>query len=361
VKAKAKKRKKHPCPDCRCCQWCAEARCAVCRGWMRPGCANKRKLTAARPWLAMVLLGFSLIHSVPDVRGAERSGSTFVPGTLGDYNVAVISTNRGLYLRNDIFYYYGTDERTVRNGQININLDQAAWVQSYKLIFVPGVTWLGARYAMGLNVGIVNAHVGSDVFQKDSSGKLQAVHSTGNRTTVSDIFLTPVALSWQLGQVHLSLAEMFTIPSGTYDNEEFVNISRNYWALDSQLALTWVDQRTGMELSGKGGFIVNGRNTATDYRTGNELHLEGLVSKRVVGRLSLGGVWYYYDQLSADTGSGTLLGDFEGQAFGAGPALRYNLPLGPRNFTLIFKWLHEFFTRDRFAGDYIFLSAAMKF
>ncbi|MFA7158909.1 MAG: hypothetical protein WC299_06350 [Kiritimatiellia bacterium] len=33
MKAKGKKRKKHPCPDCRCCQWCADARCAVCRGW----------------------------------------------------------------------------------------------------------------------------------------------------------------------------------------------------------------------------------------------------------------------------------------------------------------------------------------
>lgn len=23
--------KKHPCPDCQCCQWCADERCRVCR------------------------------------------------------------------------------------------------------------------------------------------------------------------------------------------------------------------------------------------------------------------------------------------------------------------------------------------
>ncbi|NMC74111.1 MAG: hypothetical protein GYA56_07115 [Geobacteraceae bacterium] len=23
-------KKKHPCPDCRCCQWCSDSRCGVC-------------------------------------------------------------------------------------------------------------------------------------------------------------------------------------------------------------------------------------------------------------------------------------------------------------------------------------------
>ncbi len=27
-------RKKHPCPDCRSCGWCAESRCRLCRGWV---------------------------------------------------------------------------------------------------------------------------------------------------------------------------------------------------------------------------------------------------------------------------------------------------------------------------------------
>ena len=75
--------------------------------------------------------------------GAERSGSTFTPGTLGDYNLAVVSTNPGLYLRNDMFYYEGTAARTVRNGEINFYLDQATRVESAKLTLGPGVTLLG--------------------------------------------------------------------------------------------------------------------------------------------------------------------------------------------------------------------------
>lgn len=310
-------------------------------------------------WSAAVLL-LLLGPAAIFVRGAERSGSTFIPGSLGDFNIAAVATNSGFYLRNDMFYYGGTDARTMRNGQINVDLNQSTWVESLKLSWVPGVSLLGARYAAGLNLGLASAHVQSDVLQPDPLGKTQAVHMVGNRTTISDIYATPIVLSWKLGQVHAAWSEMLSIPSGTYDNDEFVNISRNYWSLDSQLALTWIHPPTGFEISGKGGFIVNTRNEDTDYRTGNELHVDGLVAARVFKRCTIGVTWYYYDQLSADTGGGTLLGDFEGWAIGAGPALRYVIPLATRNLSLIGKWLHEFHTRDRFEGDYVYLCFATR-
>lgn len=33
--------KKHPCPDCACCQWCSERRCQMCRGWLTRPAAQK--------------------------------------------------------------------------------------------------------------------------------------------------------------------------------------------------------------------------------------------------------------------------------------------------------------------------------
>ena len=41
---KAHPHKKHPCPDCRFCQWCGDDRCALCRG---RGGAKGRKLSLA--------------------------------------------------------------------------------------------------------------------------------------------------------------------------------------------------------------------------------------------------------------------------------------------------------------------------
>lgn len=34
--------KKHPCPDCKMCQWCSDDRCRLC---LRSGTACKRKLS----------------------------------------------------------------------------------------------------------------------------------------------------------------------------------------------------------------------------------------------------------------------------------------------------------------------------
>ena len=154
---------------------------------------------------------------------------------------------------------------------------------------------------------------------------------------------------------------MVTIPSGTYDHDAFINVSRNYWALDSQMALTWVSKENGLEVSGKGGLIVNSPNTDTDYRTGNELHMEGLIAKHIDKRFSYGIVGYYYDQVSADTGRGTLSGDFNGLAFGTGPVLRYCRPFFSHNVMLKAKWLHDCYAKDRFEGDYFFMSVATRF
>jgi hypothetical protein len=53
-------------------------------------------------------------------------------------------------------------------------------------------------------------------------------------------------------------------------------------------------------------------------------------------------------------------GDFEGRAFAAGPILRYLLPLSSRNLALTAKWLHEFYTHDRFEGDYMYVCIATR-
>jgi len=36
-------KKKHPCPDCKVCQWCSDTRCASCRKSAPPHCRRKRK------------------------------------------------------------------------------------------------------------------------------------------------------------------------------------------------------------------------------------------------------------------------------------------------------------------------------
>ncbi|WP_250645190.1 transporter [Candidatus Thiodictyon syntrophicum] len=50
-----------------------------------------------------------------------------------------------------------------------------------------------------------------------------------------------------------------------------------------------------------------------------------------------------------------MLGDFKGRTAGLGPVLGYVLPLGKQNFVTELRWLRELDTRNRLAGDYVWL------
>ena len=54
--------KKHPCPDCRFCQWCGVDRCGLCRGTRPPG---KKKLSLAEQ-----------IALYEAINGRKREGET---------------------------------------------------------------------------------------------------------------------------------------------------------------------------------------------------------------------------------------------------------------------------------------------
>lgn len=41
--------------------------------------------------------------------------------------------------------------------------------------------------------------------------------------------------------------------------------------------MTWLDPKTGLELSAAAGFTFNGENRDTDYKTGAEFHVEWAV------------------------------------------------------------------------------------
>ena len=103
-----------------------------------------------------------------------------------------------------------------------------------------------------------------------------------------------------------------------YNASDSVYVGRNYWSFDSILATTWFNPESGTELSAVGGIMVNTENNATNYRTGTELHVDLVANQFISENVALGLRGYYYTQLTGDSGSGAILGDFKGEAFGAG-------------------------------------------
>ena len=125
-------------------------------------------------------------------------------------------------------------------------------------------------------------------------------------------------IGWHAGNWHWSLGALLNAPAGYWQRRKLSNIGFNRWAVDLSASATWLDPKSGIELSGTAGITFNWENHATDYKTGDEGHLEFALMRHVGKNFSFGVAGYHYQQLTGDSGSGAHLGPFKGRvsAFG---------------------------------------------
>ena len=168
-------------------------------------------------------------------------------------------------------------------------------------------------------------------------------------------------LFWNFDNFHLSFAEFVVTPTGRYDKDDLANIGLNYWSFDTNLALTYLHPELGYEFSTNVGFIYNTENTDTDYQTGTELHIDYMANQFLSETFALGIHGFYLNQLSGDSGSGAIFGDFKAEAAGIGPALLWAPKIGGKDVYLTAKWLHEFHAENRLKGDHLYASFTLQF
>ncbi|GKT07818.1 hypothetical protein DSTSK_11230 [Desulforhabdus sp. TSK] len=80
------------------------------------------------------------------------------------------------------------------------------------------------------------------------------------------------------------------------------------------------------------------------------------------GLIGIGFNAFYWDQFTGDSGSGAVLGAFNGRAQGIGPVVSYvSPPICGHTILTEVKWLPETDVNNRLSGDYIWLKAVLAF
>jgi hypothetical protein len=176
---------------------------------------------------------------------------------------------------------------------------------------------------------------------------------------LGDVIFIPVVLYWNQGNFHFSFSQSIVTPTGDYSTDNLVNPGLNYWTFDTDVAATYLNPETGQDYSVNVGYNYNTQNPDTDYQTGQELHIDYMFNQFLSESWALGINGFYYKQITGDSGSGALLGDFKAEAAGVGPALLWTTKLGKQDVSFIAKWLHEFHAENSLEGDHIFLSFAV--
>ena len=293
-------------------------------------------LTYRLAWLAAAYSALAL-----PVYASENNNSNYVPGFYGDFGMALKQEN-GWYLDNFAIGY------TAANADINSN----------SVLELPGIGYAtetkiaGGHYALSIYPGVAYAE---NNYTKGNS-KQQS-----SRVGAGDIYAIPAQLSWQLGAVSVLAFEGISIPVGSYRKNRDLNTGLNFWTFDSNISVTWLPDDGNYDFSLNLGYMVNTENTATHYRTGDELHLDYMAGYYLTQKLSLGITGTYYKQLIPDSGRGVTVTAVQGESSSIGPVLMYNVKLDGRDVNFSAKWLHEYSVNNHAPGDYAIVRTTFSF
>ena len=177
-------------------------------------------------------------------------------------------------------------------------------------------------------------------------------------TGIGDLY-PQAALKWHRGVNNFMVYGTGDIPVGTYNSTSLANIGLGHGAADAGAGYTYLDPKSGDEFSAVAGFTYNLTNASTNYQNGVDFHLDWGASKFLSKQVFIGAVGYFYDQVSADSGSGDKVGSFESRVAGIGPQIGYLFPVGDMQGFLGLKGYREFDANDRPSGYNVWLTFAI--
>ena len=257
-------------------------------------------------------------------------------------------------LRNDVYFYDASADRSIRSGNLQLDIELEFLMNFTTLVYKPDVEFFGGQYAAGIFVPLVDLDLDASISISDF-----VVPTTDSASGIGDIAVTPVILFWNSGNIHTVFAHTIVTPTGGYSIDNDINSGLNIWSFDTNFALTYLNPETGRDVSFNIGHIYNTENDDTNYQTGQEIHLDVVFNQFLSETFAIGLQGFYLKQITGDSGAGAALGDFKAEAAGIGPALMYATQFGDQTVTFIAKWLHEFHAENRLEGDHFFLSFAV--
>jgi hypothetical protein len=140
------------------------------------------------------------------------------------------------------------------------------------------------------------------------------------------------------------------VPIGAYNAERIVNLGYGHASLDNGFGYTYFSAATGLEFSAVTGLTYNFKNPHTDYQNGIDWHLDLEASRFLTKQFFVGAVGYYFNQLTADSGSGATLGAYLSRVAAAVPEIGMLFPVGELQGSLSLRGYWEFAAQNRSSG-----------
>jgi hypothetical protein len=293
-------------------------------------------------------------------RADENGASVYLLGSGGP-GAGMAPPLVGVYVDNTIYIYSGSTKSS-RDFQIGGNLvtdvDVKLPADFLTVLAVPSTNFIGGTLAIGAALPVAAPMVDASAVITGPLGRQIGIRRHDANLMVGDP-LALASLTWNSGKFHAQISGTVNIPVGYYAEGALANIAFHRWAEDVSVAVTYHDEKSGLDLSHKVGITFNGRNTITDYDSGNDLHVEASVEKALSKKFSIGVLGYHFEQLTGDSGTGATLGPYKGKVNGVGGTVAFNTVLGRAPSTFRLKVLQEFGEKNRPKGTAFMLGLTL--
>lgn len=318
------------------------------------------------PWQHLIgFIAVCLIAQHTQSLHAEEGGSGhYLPGSIASFMDGV-SPTEAFIARVNLLNYDGkveVDRALPIAGLRAINAEAESTGIGLTLFWRPEWGGIGEKwsYAMSMTVPLINMKVSADV----ETG-LGTVRRTDEESGIGDIILMPLMFNYNVNpDFNINTRLTVYAPTGSYKVGRLANTGKNFWSIEPMIGLMYFGQKNGVEATLFAGLTINQENPDTDYKSGNQFHIDGTLAQHLPfagGLSSIGVTGYYYEQVAGDSGAGATFGDFRAMTTGIGPSFSYVKKLNGSELLTELKWLHETSTRNRLKGDTVFLKAMLKF
>lgn len=272
----------------------------------------------------------------------EAGGGAYANGVEG-FGAGMLPPP-GTYFLNYLNVY---SARNFKNGNGNslvpdFKLDVIANV--FRLVHMTKLQPLGGTWGMQVLLPVMHMDV-------TMGGRTQS------NTGIGDIVIDPFLWSFHSKNLHYAFGLDIIMPTGAYKSSDLANLGRNYWTFEPVAAATYISD-DGYEASMKLMYDFNTKNTATNYQSGQELHFDYTLAKKI-NAFTVGVGGYFYKQTTDDELNGQKVGSdgFKGQVFAVGPQLKYDY----KNMAFSLKYQREVLAENKPEGNKFWLNLMYAF
>ena len=307
---------------------------------------------------ALVIAAAFAVATSPAVAG-EGGTSHVMPGANATL-VDLPPTSPGGFFKPMVIHYQGDASAKVPTAAglvANLDADANTFVLGGGYGFEATVLG-GAHYSVAAFLPYTWLSISGD------TAALGGRYIQNKVTGLGDVTVVPVMLAWKAEHWQYDFLMPVYAPTGSYETGRLGNTGLNYWTFDPIVGAAYSNAKTGFNAAAHLGYAINTENGATQYKSGNYLHLDAAAQQIVPlgsGFATLGLEAWYFQQVTCDSGAGATLGCFKGRTAGIGPVLGYIQPVGTEKLLFEAKWLPELDTENRLKGDYVWLKMVYTF